>query len=438
MWLSGSCINWKITLPLKKGLLKQADTVNLCKRGHAASVLLWNDKNDSGASGLSVDVHSNTPLGSADHKPKEVLLMQGAELLRIKVFKTPGSLWDFHWLNISFETPTPLLGVRRPKTIHVYLASLWRSLPLITVIMVTITGSGWDGLGQGQVRRVGWSWWGPLAGTGGESGTHGVCLLQIGVWSGNERKPEHEVLQSSEKSSIRPQWRWTVNTGCSADFSSSLQLTCENRKACGAGSSRKAPLRSQKAKGVWVKVAGCRSRPDWGVHSRGQMDQGRRSVSQLKSTGRMRKGSDRCEGGRGGQPGDWREREQASTSSVSHTHTPPSFLSQTFFLSRTTHICPLPGLVSLIQLRALLHWPWGTQWLTFFLHFCKGLPPRSNLLSLSAPQKQKLPMIYLYAFSALHTGEGTLDKCLWKEIPWARHTHNPLCAINVMPCTSAN
>lgn len=170
----------------------------------------------------------------------------------------------------------------------------------------------------------------------------------------------------------------------------------------------------------------------------GQMDQGRRSVSQLKSTGRMRKGSDRCEEGRGGQPGGWRESEQASTSSVSHTHTPPSFLSQTFFLSRTTHICPLPGLVSLIQLRALLHWPWGTQWLTFFLHFCKGLPPRSNLLSLSAPQKQKLPMIYLYAFSALHTGEGTLDKCLWKEIPWARHTHNPLCAINVMPCTSAN
>lgn len=78
----------------KKRLTKISRTV--CKGGHAASVLLGNDKNDLGASGLSVDVHSNTPLGSADHKPKEVLLMQSAELLRIKVFITPGSLGDFH------------------------------------------------------------------------------------------------------------------------------------------------------------------------------------------------------------------------------------------------------------------------------------------------------------------------------------------------------
>lgn len=52
------------------------------------------------------------------------------------------------------------------------------------------------------------------------------------------------------------------DAGCSADFSSSLQLTFENRKPVEQGA-RKAPLRSQKAKGVWVKVAGCRSRLDW-------------------------------------------------------------------------------------------------------------------------------------------------------------------------------
>lgn len=81
--------------------------------------------------------------------------MQSAKLLRIKVFITPGSLGDFHWLNIPFETPIPLLGVRRPKTVHTYLESSRQSLPLVTVIMVTITGSGYDGLGQGRVQE-GW------------------------------------------------------------------------------------------------------------------------------------------------------------------------------------------------------------------------------------------------------------------------------------------
>lgn len=107
--------------------------------------------------------------------------MQNVELL--KVFITPGSLWDFHWLNTPFKTPTPLLGVRRSKTVHMYLESSWPSLPLVTVIMATITGTRWDGRGQGQVQE-GWvvmvraRWTCKDWGRGGDSGS-----LSLADWS---------------------------------------------------------------------------------------------------------------------------------------------------------------------------------------------------------------------------------------------------------------
>lgn len=68
----------------------------------------------------------------------------------------------------------------------------------------------------------------------------------------------------------------------------------------------------------------------------------------------------------------------------SHTLSPPSFFLKPSSSPVTTGVCPF--LVSLTQLRALLHLPCSVQWLTSFPHSCKNQTLRSNLLSPS-PQK---------------------------------------------------
>lgn len=149
--------------------------------------------------------------------------------------------------------------------------------------------------------------------------------------------------------------------------------------------------------------AGMAADPDWTEEytAGGQMDQGRRSVSQLKSTGWMRKGSDRW--GRERWPARRLEGERAGPHPLSLTHTPhPVFFHKPSSLSRTTHICPLPGLAlssSVCTSALTLRHP-----VTYLLSaFLQRPPPRSNLFSSSA-LKSRNSLWFTYAFSALHTG----------------------------------
>ena len=121
--------------------------------------------------------------------------------------------------------------------------------------MVTIVGSGWDrlrpspnsgGLGGNDENQVN------SQGLGESQGLRECGFRGLASEWGNEQKPKrHEAWQRGEKNSMRLQWSQTVKTGWCADVDSSLQLTRENRKACGDGCSRLAHLRSQKVKGIW-------------------------------------------------------------------------------------------------------------------------------------------------------------------------------------------
>lgn len=96
----------------------------------------------------------------------------------------------------------------------------------------------------------------------------------------------------------------------------------------------------------------------------------------------------------------------------SHTHSPHLvFFHKPSSSLVTTHVCPLPGLISLTQLRAVLHRPCSIQWLPFsFLQ-----KPRSRVKSaFSQPLKSRNSVSCIFLLSVPRTEEEILDKGLWK------------------------
>lgn len=166
---------------------------------------------------------------------KEVLLMQGAELLRIKVFKTPGSLWDFHWLNISLK-PQLLSWESEGQSCTCVLGKFCGP---ITPSHNSNNGHyhrkwmRWTGPRTSSEGGLEWPWWESTCRDWGRVGDSRSLSLQIGVWAGMRGSQNMRYYKAAEK-----QHQAAVKLDSERRLQcwlATLQLTFENRKACGQG-----------------------------------------------------------------------------------------------------------------------------------------------------------------------------------------------------------
>lgn len=161
-------------------------------------------------------------------------------------------------------------------------------------------------------------------------------------------------------------------------------------KACGAGSSRKAPLRSQKAKGVWVKVAGCRSRLTE-EYTAGANGPGKEECQSTKEHRVDEEGF--RQGVRGGerwpQPGRL-EGEPAGLHILCLSHTHPTQSSFTNLLPSLEPLTSVLFLVSSLS-SSCVHFCTDLEAPSDLLlsAFLKGLPSKIKLVLSSQPLKSR-------------------------------------------------